>query len=647
MFRLQILFLCLVSGLFSQTDPVRDSLMGLINSAKADTLKVIYTNNLITHLQFTDPTKVENYGKENLELAKKIGYKRGEAAACQSLGEYYNAKGAYSFALEYFLRASKIHEENKDFKRASNSSNSIGNTYLGLNDLDKALDFYKKAADLAEQGNSKLARAIAVFGTSSVYAKQGKHNESINELRYAKMVFENANKDLQASFAYVNMAESFIQLGMLDSASHYAKKALPIMERANNRYGKSLAYSTLGNIDFNKNKLNTALNYYFMTLQIAEEDKAIDNQKDVCLQIFKLFEKKGNAEQALAYFKKYVSLKDSIYNSESRGQLFELQTKYDTETKEKENRLLQQDKMIAKKSLQNQRLLSYFIAGILILVFVFSYISYKNLKKQKRMNIILKEQKELVEQSRKEILDSIMYAKRIQTTILAHKEFIDDNIARNFIYFKPKDIVSGDFYWATKKDNLFYLAVCDSTGHGVPGAFMSLLSISFLNEAIGEKNILKPNEVFNYVRQKLIDNISKEGQKDGFDGVLLCMDQKTKEITYSAANNRPIIVSNEKLIECPHDRMPVGYGEKKDDFTLHSLKLEKSDTLYLFTDGYADQFGGPKGKKLMYKKLHEFLLNISNQSFDHQSQSLNENFESWKGNLEQVDDVCVIGLKVA
>ncbi len=647
MFRLQILFLCLITRVFSQVDPVKDSLMNLINSAKADTLKVIYTNNLINHLQFTDPTKVENYGKENLEVAKKIGYKHGEAAACQSLGEYYNAKGAYSFALEYFLRASKIHEENKDYKRASNSSNSIGNTYLGLNDLDKALVFFKQAADRAEQGNSKLARAIAVFGISSVYGKQGKHNEAINELRYAKMVFENANKDLQSSFAYVNMAESFIQLGMLDSASYYAKKALPILEKANNRYGKSLAYSTLGNIDFNKNKLNTALNYYFMTLQIAEEDKAIDNQKEVCLQIFKLFEKKGNAEQALAYYKKYVSLKDSIYNSESRGQLFELQTKYDTETKEKENRLLQQDKMIAKKSLQNQRLLSYFIAGILILVFVFSYISYKNLKKQKRMNIILKEQKELVEQSRKEILDSIMYAKRIQTTILAHKEFIDSNIASNFIYFKPKDIVSGDFYWATKKDNLFYLAVCDSTGHGVPGAFMSLLSISFLNEAIGEKNILKPNEVFNYVRQKLIDNISKEGQKDGFDGVLLCMDQNTKEITYSAANNCPVIISNEKLIECPHDRMPVGYGEKKEDFTLHSLKLEKSDTLYLFTDGYADQFGGPKGKKLMYKKLHEFLLNIANQSFDNQSQSLNENFESWKGNLEQVDDVCVIGLRVS
>jgi serine phosphatase RsbU (regulator of sigma subunit) len=622
--------------------------MALINACKVDTQKVIHYNALVNYFQSTDPTQVEEYGKKNLAFAKKIGYTRGEAMAAQSLGEFYNAKGAYGFALENFLVSSKIYEKLKDYKKASIVSNSIGNTYLGLKENDKALEFYKLAFSLGEQGNSKLAKAYASAGISSVYSSQGKYGEAIDELRFSKMVFENANKDLQAAFIYSNMAELFNSMGNLDSATYYAKRSLPIMEKYNSRYGKSLTYQILGNIDFSRDKLNSALNYYFMTLQIAEEDKAIDNQKEVCLQIFKLFEKKGNAEQALAYYKKFISLKDSIYNSDSRGKLYELQTKYDSETKEKENRLLQQDKMIAKKSLQAQRILFYFIAGILILVFVFSYISYKNLKKQKKMNIILQQQKELVEQSRKEILDSIMYAKRIQTTILAHKEFIDDHISKNFIFFKPKDIVSGDFYWATKKNNLFYLAVCDSTGHGVPGAFMSLLSISFLNEAIGEKNITKPNEVFNYVRQKLIENISKEGQKDGFDGVLLCMNQDTKEITYAAANNRPVVISAEnKLMELASDRMPVGYGERKEDFSLHSIQLQKNDTLYLFTDGYADQFGGPKGKKLMYKKLHEFLINIADQPFETQTDALNTNFDSWKGNLEQVDDVCVIGLRVA
>ncbi len=634
-------------SLFSQTNETKESMLAAINACKVDTQKVYLYTDLVKHLQTTNPNEVEEYGKMNLELARKIGFKRGEAMALCGLGEFHNARGTYGMALENFIPASKIYEQLKDFKKASSTSNSIGNTYLGLNNTDKALEFYKLSYEQAETANSKLAKATAAVGIANIYMKQGKLAEAIEELMFSKTVYENSNKDVYSAFVYVNLAEAYCEMKEYDSATSYARRSLPILERENSRYGISLVNMTLGNIDFGKDKLNSALNYYFKTLQISEEDKAIDNQKNVCLQIFKLFEKKNNPAQGLGYFKKYNSLKDSIYNGESRNTLYELQTKYDSDAKEKQNKLLQQDKMIAKKSLQNSRILSYFIAGILILVAVFTYVSFKNLKKQKHMNVVLQQQKELVEQSRKEILDSIMYAKRIQSTILAHRDFINDHLSHNFVYFKPKDIVSGDFYWAYKKNNLFYLAVCDSTGHGVPGAFMSLLSISFLNEAIGEKNILKPNEVFNYVRQKLIDAISKEGQKDGFDGVLLCVNKDTQEITYSAANNRPVIVTNNVLQELESDRMPVGYGEKKDEFKLHSIKLKKDDTLYLFTDGYADQFGGPKGKKLMYKKLHEFLVNISNQSFESQTEALGSNFESWKGNLEQVDDVCVIGLRVA
>jgi len=622
-------------------------MLAAIESCKVDTQKVNLYTALIKYLQTTNPSEVEEYGKKNLELAQKIGYKRGEAMALCGLGEFHNARGTYGMALESLIPAAKIYEQLKDFKKASATYNSIGNTYLGLNNYEKALEFYKLSYDQAETANSKLAKATSAVGIANIYMKQGKFAEAISELMYSKAVYENSNKDFYSAFVYANLAEAYCEMKELDSATYYARKALPLMEKENSRYGVSLVNMTLGNIDFAKDKLNSALNYYFKTLQISEEDKAVDNQKNVCLQIFKLFEKKNNPAQALAYYKKFTNLKDSIYNAESRNSLFELQTKYDSDAKEKENKLLQQDKMIAKKSAQNSRILLYFIIGVLILVAVFTYISLKNLKKQKHMNVVLQQQKELVEQSRKEILDSIMYAKRIQTTILAHRDFINNHLSNNFVYFKPKDIVSGDFYWAYKKNNLFYLAVCDSTGHGVPGAFMSLLSISFLNEAIGEKNILKPNEVFNYVRQKLIDAISREGQKDGFDGVLLCVNKDNNEITYSAANNRPVVVTNNVLKELESDRMPVGYGEKKEEFKLHSIKLQKDDTLYLFTDGYADQFGGPKGKKLMYKKLHEFLVNISNQSFESQTEALGANFDSWKGNLEQVDDVCVIGLRVA
>jgi two-component system, sensor histidine kinase LadS len=258
----------------------------------------------------------------------------------------------------------------------------------------------------------------------------------------------------------------------------------------------------------------------------------------------------------------------------------------------------------------------------------------------------VKERTLQLEEKNKEILDSIHYARRIQNTLLAQESLLKEFIPEHFIYFKPKDIVSGDFYWATQKEDRLYIAVCDSTGHGVPGAFMSLLNISFLNEAITEKNILQPNEIFNYVRKRLIENISKDGQKDGMDGVLLCFDKKNKKITYAAANNSPLIYQDNVLEELKGDKMPVGDGHKLDSFNLYTVDENKKGLLYLFTDGYVDQFGGPDGKKYKYRRLFEKLVTITHSPLTDQRDILSSNFEEWKGNLEQIDDVCVVGIQL-
>ena len=237
--------------------------------------------------------------------------------------------------------------------------------------------------------------------------------------------------------------------------------------------------------------------------------------------------------------------------------------------------------------------------------------------------------------------------------MIANREFISKNIPNNFILFHPKDIVSGDFYWATQNGSRFYLAVCDSTGHGVPGAFMSLLNITFLNEAINEKKIESPNEIFNYVRKKLVDNLGKEGQKDGFDGVLVCIDSSNSKITYAAANNAPVLISNNIIYKLDADRMPVGVGEKNESFTLHEIKYKTGDNLYLYTDGFADQFGGKSnierdsgGKKYKYKRLNNFILANNQHTMETIQQQLTTEFISWKGDLEQTDDVTIIGISI-
>jgi serine phosphatase RsbU (regulator of sigma subunit) len=226
-----------------------------------------------------------------------------------------------------------------------------------------------------------------------------------------------------------------------------------------------------------------------------------------------------------------------------------------------------------------------------------------------------------------------------------------------FILYKPKDIVSGDFYFALahKQENesseKFYMCTADCTGHGVPGALMSMLGISNLNESIIEKKLSKPNEILDSVRKGIIDSLNAEGSlvesKDGMDCVLCVYDFQNMTLEFAAANNPLWLLRNGEIIEFKPDKFPVGkYGDELKPFTLQKTDLQKGDIIYTFTDGFADQFGGPKGKKFKYKQLQDLLLSIHTLPMTQQKEKLNEVFEEWRGNLEQVDDVLVIGVKI-
>lgn len=261
-------------------------------------------------------------------------------------------------------------------------------------------------------------------------------------------------------------------------------------------------------------------------------------------------------------------------------------------------------------------------------------------------------QKHIVEEKQKEIIDSINYAQRIQRALLAGDKLLKENLGDHFVLFKPKDIVAGDFYWGTPLDDSFMLITADCTGHGVPGAFMSLLNISKLSETINEKNITRPDLVLNNVRSEIIRSLnpdpSKDVSQDGMDCILCKLDLKNRKLEYAAANNSFYIVRDKQLISCPADKMPV--GKSHDDtkpFALHEVRLEPGDVIYTLTDGYADQFGGPKGKKFKYKQLEEMLIEIAHEPMEKQKQILSDTVEKWRGNLEQVDDICIIGIRVS
>jgi sigma-B regulation protein RsbU (phosphoserine phosphatase) len=282
----------------------------------------------------------------------------------------------------------------------------------------------------------------------------------------------------------------------------------------------------------------------------------------------------------------------------------------------------------------------------LITIVFFSFFRRENVLFQKD---ILK-QKEIIEEKQKEILDSIRYAKRIQFSLLASENLLNQNLPEHFVLFKPKDVVSGDFYWASPTPEGFIFITADCTGHGVPGAFMSLLNISKLSQAVNENKITRPDLILNNIRTEIIKALNAEGSeesKDGMDAVLCKLDINNMKLQYAAANNPFYIIRNNELLICKADKMPVGKGHDDNiSFTFNEIALHKGDVIYTFTDGYADQFGGPKGKKFKYKQLEDILMSICSLPLKDQSVVLNQKFEDWKGSLDQVDDVLIIGLKI-
>ena len=267
-----------------------------------------------------------------------------------------------------------------------------------------------------------------------------------------------------------------------------------------------------------------------------------------------------------------------------------------------------------------------------------------------RQKTHIEEQKDIIEKKNIDITDSIRYAKRIQDAILPADKVLRDNLKDFFILFLPKDIVSGDFYWVKEKDGLLVIVAADCTGHGVPGAFMSMLGISFLNEIVEKDNIVSPERILNNLREDVILSLKQRGveseSKDGMDIAICTVDKKTKQVSFAGANNPLYLIRNNELFETKADRMPVAIHAKMDDFTKHEIDVIPGDSLYIFSDGFADQFGGQEGKKFKYKQFRQLLLDIQDKDMKAQGDLLNKTLTEWRGDYEQIDDVVIMGFKI-
>jgi serine phosphatase RsbU (regulator of sigma subunit) len=362
-----------------------------------------------------------------------------------------------------------------------------------------------------------------------------------------------------------------------------------------------------------------------------------------------------------------LTLIDQLSKDENAKAINELSTKYETEKKQQEIQLLKQDKDLKNKIIEKDKYVKLFISVVAALLLILSAISIYRYKEKKKDNSLLSEknaaielqkkeielQKEQIEQTNVQIVDSINYAHRIQNSVLPSMKLVKENFPNSFVYFKPKDIVSGDFYWLVQTKNHLYFAVADCTGHGVPGAMMSMLGTSFLNQIVLSNKIELPSEILKELHLRVLEtlneNMQKKESKDGMDIGLLRIDLKNKELQFAGAGRSLYTMCNGQLQTYKGEKQSIGSINNDDDFSysLNKISFTEAMQLYLFTDGVPDQFGGTKGKKLMTKNLLEALIKMSHLSIDKQEANFRELFENWKQGFEQTDDVTLVSIHLS
>ena len=598
---------------------------------------------------------LEYYGN-SLQLSVATGDQAGTSNCYLNLGNVYRDQANYPKALEYYLKSLKICNDLADKKGIGKCYVSLGNIYLAELNYTQALDYYLRSIKIFEELNGKSYLRLIYGNLGVVYQKQLNYPKAFEFQNKALKMDEELGDKIATTRCYVNIGTLYFEQSNYSKALDHYLKALKLCEETQDKNNMSICNLNIGTLYNRQANYTKAILYLNKVKQLSTEIDDIDNLRSAYEELAKSQKGLGNYKDAYESQVEFQNLTSQIFNIENSKQLSELKTNFEVEKKESELKAEQEKKEIRYKTeqvkteleIKDQKLIrNIFIAGLLLLLFLIFYV-YQNLKKSKKSNEIIEQQKYLVEQKQKEIIDSINYAKHLQEAILPSQDFINKYLQNNFILYKPKDIVAGDFYWAEKVKDIFFIAAADSTGHGVPGAMVSVVCSNALNRAVKEFNITDTGRILDKTRDLVLETFEKSssGAMDGMDISLLCIDAKNKKISWSGANNRLWYIHNNELNEIKADKQSIGKTEFSKPFTTHQIKYVENTFFYLFTDGFADQFGGPESKKFKYKQFSEVLKNNNHLPLSQQLSLINNTFENWKGNLEQVDDVCVIGIKI-
>ncbi|MCC7332239.1 MAG: tetratricopeptide repeat protein [Flavobacteriales bacterium] len=598
------------------------------------------------------------YYHESLKIHLQIGDKTGIATSYNNIGFIYRSQGNVFLALEYFQRSLTIQEQLNDHEGMASLYNNIGIIYFDQMDFDNALKYYEKSLKNDKKVGYKKGIANTLSNIGLIYFKKGNNEKALSQYTESLKLKEELGDKQGIAISYNHIGELYESKDSLELARDYFEKSLTILEQQGDKKWIGFLLKDLSDLLLKLGEIKQAEIYAERSYKISQELGFPANISNAAQTLSKINKLKGNYREALEFFEQYSAMKDSLLNNDIIKNTKSQQLKYEFEKKQAiKDAEHQKDIELAGEKQHQQQMITYGILVVLLIVILLLAVIFNRLnitRKQKRVievqKLAVETAKVQLEEKNKEITDSINYAKRIQDAILKPEDHESQHLPQHFILFKPKDIVSGDFYWAIEKDNHLYIAAGDCTGHGVPGALLTMLGNSFLNEINAIEELLTPAVILNQLRAKIIKELNQKGAEgenhDGMDISLIRLNLITLEMHWAGANNPLYIISDNQLKEIKPDKQPVGFNFKMVDFTNHIFQMKKGEYISIFTDGFADQFGGPKGKKYKYNSLKNKLIEIYNLPLNQQKQILAKEFEQWKGSLQQVDDICVIGLKI-
>jgi serine phosphatase RsbU (regulator of sigma subunit) len=636
----------------SQVNKVKvDSLYTVYIKEKADTAKINLLILISSEFQGKDKVKGVSFAREALELSYRIHFEKGICLSSAIIGDYYYGQLSYPDALKNYLVASSAGEKEGMAEELSQIYNAMGIIYSNQQRFEQSLKYFLKVAKIAENRKNAKRLAVSYNNIGICYKNLGRHTEAKKYYNLALDEFEKTGFKRGIASANSNLGIISHILGDDEAALKHYARATEVFRQIKDTVNEAGINSNIGELYRDKKEYKKSLEYYQKGLDQALRFRSVNFTDDAYEGISKLYADMKDFEKAYRYNQLHLALKDSINNEEGMRQVQEMEKRLENEKQEKEIQILKQEKEIQRLKVASQSavikknsVIIYSVIAILIIVLIMAFFIYKAYKQIKQTNIELAEKK-------KEIQDSINYAKNIQEAMLPEVSVLRNYFPEGFGLFMPKDVVSGDFYWFNELNDRFYFAIADCTGHGVPGGFMSMIGIDKLNQSLTDKKIDSLSDILSFlnngIKKALKQTNDSSLSRDGMDIAICSFDKKTLVLNYAGANRPLFVVRNKEVLEFKPTKASIGgFTESDQVFEEQVIQLFKNDILYLFSDGFVDQFGGPNKKKFMTKQLKSVLLENHSLPMSKQEIYYKQIFENWKGSLEQVDDVLLFGVRI-